>query len=162
MSDHNQPIPMHFPVMPYGYPPYPVVRERPRDDQIPPRVEVAMAFLMTLVDKAEPLVAVGYPGSVEAGEIKVVPGQDLTLRETDTQSAALNLLTQYFNGQLGMTDLEKEEAEDRKRSSRRRSNGYTTACPKCQTQRGDMTCHLCAGLGFINVTPAKKPGRRTD
>lgn len=145
MNEHNNlPVPFVFVT-----PPQQNVPQPQREIEVPARVRVALVFLDQMTHKARPLVA-SNDLSIEWRD-----GQDLTTGEKHAQSAACNLLADYFSGKLRLTNEEKKKVKKReKRDYPQDTAGVFIRCVACQsdpTRPIRENCALCHGTGELLV-----------
>lgn len=135
------PISMLMPYM--GYP-----QQQSRENDIPPRVRIALLYLNDITAKTMTRAA------ATEHQIQEIPGQELSKEEKLAQSNACALLSSYFAGSMELSELEKEEREDRKNPVHEAA-GTVMNCFSCESVgRGpNPRCKICRGTGLILVTP---------
>lgn len=135
MSDH-QGQPPYYPYYPFVVPQQQQATYRAGEPPI--RVRVALEFLRHLTDKTAEYAA-GNQMSLEWGG-----AQKLTLRETEAQSEALNLLGRYFRGDLSPDVWERYTMVVNTIGIRA---GTPFLCHECGGKA--KGCEMCRGAGTL-------------
>ena len=110
------------------------------ENKVPPvRVQVAMAYLRHLTSKTQAGAVPHGMGAVE------IDGQKLVPAETAAQTAACELLKNYFKGDLPPTVWEEKDKEDDTEGK----TGRLVGCPFCRGK--DISCVFCEGRGNLLI-----------
>jgi hypothetical protein len=121
-------------------------QQRGCDNEVPARVRVALAFLDSLTMKT---LTRCYSNDVSHNEVQ---GQELLPVERQSQAAALNMLTSYFNGKLAPSKWEELEILENEQSQ-------LIHCPACNAtgkNRYATNCPTCEGRGFLVVSKQRQ------
>lgn len=126
--------------------------QQPPEDREPPmRIRVAMDFLRLVTHKTSDGAV---PHGVGAEHIE---GQKLVPAETAAQTAACELLRNYFRGEL-KPDVWEEKAKEEKKENPA-GVGRLISCVLCSgKQRPDPDCVFCKGMGTLLIYPTSASG----
>lgn len=118
------------------------------DDIVPARVNKAMEFMAMLTHKTMQRAAISEIA------IELIDGQRLSPEEEYTATAALQLLSRYFDGKLKPDMWEMLPVAAMKRQAERGNiPGQLLHCIACTPGPANPRCPLCHGTGRIMVTP---------
>lgn len=144
MSNGFTSMPVPWPFAPFYQP----QAERVIEQQPPQRVKVAMEYLYYLASKTTDKAAPHGLGC------EVIDGQKAAPAETAAQTAACELLRNYFRG-----DLEPDWYEEAIEMENLPPGGTLLNCPVCNEMGGKPRedCPVCKGCGQIIVSiPERK------
>lgn len=132
---------MYGPPPPYGPPYGPPPSQEDPSNLIPPVVRTAVAVLNLFTEKTSSKIAVNGVGFQD------FDGQKLTPVEENTQSAACNLLIQYFQRNVlhGREDDPSEGGYNKP--------GRILPCFACHPHPPRKECTVCQGFGVIYILP---------
>lgn len=118
-------------------------------NEVPARVQVAMAYLKQLTIKTMTQLAANDVG------FETVDGQELTKGEAAAQDSAANLLRDYFAGAYVPDSCEEGDREvERRVTAVLGQRGLSTPCYQCRMDRSVMPqCPVCRGTGRVLVFP---------
>ncbi len=135
---------MNQPQTPQFMFPFPWMQPPPQQEisaEPPVRVQVALAFLNHLTQKARKQAAISDVG------IEVVDAPEILPIERKAQAQALDLLITYFKGALIPSEWEQKEMEEPAIPA------CVIACPQCHGEGrfGNIVCPNCSGKGKVLV-----------
>lgn len=127
-------------------------QQSPPSYQRPPvRVSVALVFLNDLTAKT------AKQGLMNGVAIDTMEGQKLCAAEATAQSAACNLLTDYFRGKLKPDLWEKQllinQQENKGLLNDTSKPGVIIQCVACAPNPPRSSCTLCGGCGQLICFP---------
>ena len=147
-GNNNQPTIIQVPMPDWGGG---MIHDRSMLNEVPARVKVAMDYLAMMTFKVMPRCAVNDVGFNELDALK------LTTAEENAQSAAANMLLDYFQGDLKANTMEKLMVEQEKAVAKKKGeNAKETKiliCPRCgERPQLRSNCPICEGSGQVAIS----------
>ena len=138
MNNQGTPAFVPFPMIPFG-------NQITSHQEAPARVRMAAEFIRDMTFKGMSRIAVNDLS------IEEIEGKELTIREEEARTAACNLLTSYFKGELNRDTWEKDEGQGRPMGG---VPGELITCFACPANRPRQECRFCKGTGVVIVYAA--------